>query len=233
MNKLPLSLAMFVRNEERNLRDAIESVCPIVSEIVVVDGLSEDRTVEIARKYTDRVYRVPFPGSFGWLRTLTAHLANQPWIIMIDSDERVDSNDWPIFEYLINQPLGVQGNNLELDEEGNVAIDSWALPRKRWLDPWRTKQVDVASYPDWQVRLFRNYFDRPKIKFVRRVHETIDGCRRTEHSEVGPVLHHIQNFNKDKEYLARREEMYTKLYNLDIAEGIFHSEPPVLEEDKV
>lgn len=35
-----------------------------VFEIVIVDGYSEDKTVEIARKYTDKIYQKEFSGSF-------------------------------------------------------------------------------------------------------------------------------------------------------------------------
>jgi hypothetical protein len=169
---------------------------------------------------------------FGSIRTLTAHLAMYPWVFMLDADERILAEDWPKFSELINQPEGVAGDNMELDEEGNTIIDSWALPRKRWQDKWMTKQVDATSYPDWQVRLFRNHLESKKISFVRRVHERVHGCIRTEKSLEGPTIQHLQNISKDKEALKAREILYTKLYNLDIAEGVEHSEPPVIDMDK-
>lgn len=231
MDKLPISLCLFVKDEEKNIRDCLESVAAIVAEIVVVDTGSKDRTAEIAREYTDRVYNVGFT-DFGSIRTLTAHLANYPWILMLDADERILSEDWPKLAELINQPEGVQGNDLELDEEGNVVIDSWALPRKRWADRWMRKQVDIESYPDWQVRLFRNHVYRRKIYFRRRVHETVAGCIRTEPSPDGPVIHHFQNVVKSDEDLARRAELYTRLYEADVREGVEHVEPPVIDLDK-
>lgn len=234
MDKLPMSLCMFVYNEEANLRDAIESVYPIVSEVVIVDGMSTDKTVEIAKKYTDRIYQVPFPDSFGMLRTITAHLAGNHWILMLDADERVLSSDWEKFLPLISQEFGTEESGGELGENtGEPIIDSWALPRKRWSDVWMTRQVDVESYPDWQVRLFRNHVMRRKIKFVRRVHERVEGCVRTERSIEGPVIHHMQGVNKTTEDLSRRQKMYERLYALDIADGVEHSEPPVIEQDKV
>jgi len=229
--KLPISLCTFVKNEEASIRDCIESVYPIVSEVVVVDTGSEDSTIKICQEYTDRIYRVGF-SDFSSIRTLAAHLSNQHWVLQLDADERL-SADWGKLEELISEPIGVQGDDMELDEFGNVIIDSWALPRKRWADIWMSQQVDAESYPDWQVRLFRNHLRRPKIKFIRRVHETVSGCIKTEYAHDGPIINHLQNVNKSREDLERRQKLYTELYNLDIAEGIHHSEPPVVDIDKV
>ncbi len=231
MDKLPISLCMFVRNEAKNLRDAIESVYPIMREVVIVDGMSEDGTVDIARKYTDRVYQIPFPGSFGMLRTITAHLASSHWILLLDADERILSSDWDSLVPLIDQPLG-SVEKPDKDDEGNTIIDSWALPRKRWSDSWMTRQVDVENYPDWQVRLFRNHIYCHKIKFVRRVHETVWGAIRTEQTEA-VTIHHFQNQNKSPEQLRERAKLYKHLYELDLADGVEHSEPPVVAEDDV
>lgn len=228
--KLPITLCTFVKNEEENLRGCIESVLPIVSEIVVLDTGSTDSTVSIAREYTDRVYSSGFT-DFGSIRTLCAHLANQPWVLMLDADERLEP-DWDKLEELINQPAGVNLPAYELDKEGEIVIDSWALPRKRWKDAWMAEQEDVASYPDWQIRLFRNHFNRRKIEYVKRVHETAKYCIRTEHSLEGPVIHHFQNLHKDKEILRARREMYIGLHTKDTSEGVAHTEPAYIEEDK-
>jgi glycosyltransferase involved in cell wall biosynthesis len=229
---LPISLCTFVRNEEENIRDCIESVRPIVAEVVIVDTGSTDRTIKICREFTDRIYKVGF-SDFGSIRTITAHLSLYPWVLMLDADERILSEDWGKFIELINQPWGTEGDNMELDKDGNVVIDSWALPRKRWADLWMRQQVEPEAYPDWQVRLFRNYIDRPRIKFVRRVHETITGCIKTAYAEDGPTIHHFQNVHKTNEDLKVRQNLYEELRAKDIAEGTKHTSPAVVEMDRV
>ena len=231
VEKLPISLCLFVKNEERNIRDCIESVFPVISEVVILDTGSTDNTLKLAEKYSPVVYKVGF-SDFGSIRTLSAHLASQEWVLMLDADERLSGEDWPLLKELINQKPGVQGDNLELTEDGTVCIDSWALPRKRWADRWMRVQEDKASFPDWQVRLFRNHPDK-RIGFRRRVHETVYGCIRTEHSLRGPTINHFQNCVKTKDELKARATFYKKLYDMDLAEGIEHSDPPVIEEDDV
>lgn len=229
MEKLPISLTLFVKNEERNIRDCIESVFSVVSEVVILDTGSTDNTLKLVEKYSPRIYKSGF-SDFGSIRTLCAHLASQPWVLMLDADERLDGDDWPLLAELIDQKPGVKGDNLELTEDDQICVDSWALPRKRWADKWRRVQEDKKSFPDWQVRLFRNHADK-RIGFRRRVHETVYGCIRTEHSILGPTIHHFQNTVKNREELKNRAEFYKKLYDLDIKEGVEHTAPPVIPED--
>ena len=56
-----LTCAIVVLNEERNIRDCLESA-KWMDEIVLVDALSRDRTVEIAREYTRRIFTRPWNG---------------------------------------------------------------------------------------------------------------------------------------------------------------------------
>lgn len=228
--KLPISLCTFVKDEENTITGLIENVGPIVSELVVVDTGSTDKTVEICKRYTPRVYEVPFT-DFGSIRTLTAHLASFPWVLMLDADERILKKDLAKFVDLINQKPGLPQYNLERDEDGNIPIDSWALPRKRWADRFMKVREDEESWPDWQVRLFRNHSDK-RIHFRRRVHETVTGAVKTEHSLEGPVIQHLQNVDKGPEKKKGRARLYRELYNKDIADGVEHSESPVVEIDE-
>ncbi len=49
--RLPISVCMIVRNEEKHLAEALKSVCDLVGEVIVVDTGSHDRTMEIAREF--------------------------------------------------------------------------------------------------------------------------------------------------------------------------------------
>jgi glycosyltransferase involved in cell wall biosynthesis len=46
---------IITKNEEQNIRDALESVKDF-SEIVAIDSFSSDKTVDISKKYTEKVY---------------------------------------------------------------------------------------------------------------------------------------------------------------------------------
>ena len=82
-----LSVCIIAFNEEDNIRECLESV-KWADEIVVVDSNSADRTVEIARKYTDRVIQRPWPGHVEQ-KNFALEQASCDWVLSIDADERV------------------------------------------------------------------------------------------------------------------------------------------------
>lgn len=74
-------------NEEANITDCLESV-KWADEILVVDSFSTDKTLEIARRYTNRIIQREYNNSASqknWAIPQAAH----PWVLIVDSDERV------------------------------------------------------------------------------------------------------------------------------------------------
>ena len=124
-------------NEEKNIGECLESLrwC---DEIVVVDAFSTDRTLEICRRYTDRVIQRAWAG-YRDQKAFAHSQATKDWVILVDSDERVT----PELRSEIDDALARDG--------GRYA--GYAVPRlvfflKRW---WRRG----GWYPDYDVRLFR------------------------------------------------------------------------------
>jgi glycosyltransferase involved in cell wall biosynthesis len=75
-------------NEERNLEACLASFAEICDELIVVDSGSRDRSVEIARKFTDRVYVRPWVDYRSFLK-FAMPLARRRWILVVDCDERI------------------------------------------------------------------------------------------------------------------------------------------------
>jgi (heptosyl)LPS beta-1,4-glucosyltransferase len=86
-NKLSVVLAVY--NEEKNLEVCLSSVKDITDDIVIVDGSSTDKTVEIAKKYTDRITVTDNPPIFHINKQKAIDQAKHTWILQLDADERV------------------------------------------------------------------------------------------------------------------------------------------------
>ncbi len=101
-----LSVCMMVRDEEEMLEHCLDSIRDHVDEIVIVDTGSTDRTVEIARRYTDRVYHHPWENDFSKARNQSLRYATSDWILILDADEQVDTKDAPRLREIIQDRPG-------------------------------------------------------------------------------------------------------------------------------
>lgn len=86
MENLPISVIIAAKNAERTIEECLESVQRNnPAEVIMVDGNSTDGTVEIARRYTDRIYSDEGRG-FNYAQQLGAERATQEYISYVDSD---------------------------------------------------------------------------------------------------------------------------------------------------
>jgi glycosyltransferase involved in cell wall biosynthesis len=85
----PISGTIITYNEEDHIEACIASLRTVCAEVVVVDSLSTDRTVELAQAAGARVVSQAYLGE-GPQRNLTEKLAAHDWILALDADERLD-----------------------------------------------------------------------------------------------------------------------------------------------
>jgi glycosyltransferase involved in cell wall biosynthesis len=87
---LDLTIAIPVRNEERNLAGCLEAIGPdLARHIVVIDSGSTDKTVEIARSMGAEVVDFKWDGRFPKKRNwfLRNHTPTTKWVFFLDADE--------------------------------------------------------------------------------------------------------------------------------------------------
>ena len=83
-----LSVTLIVKNEERVLKRLMDCLS-FADEIVVVDTGSSDGTMEIARDYTDKVYRVEWQDDFSSARNFALSKATMQYVMWLDADDIV------------------------------------------------------------------------------------------------------------------------------------------------
>jgi len=98
-----ISVVTIVNNEEKHIRNYLENVKHVADEIIIMDSMSEDKTVEICREFTDKIFIQEFKG-FGRQKQDAVAKASNEWILQIDADERLSKelideiNKWKSFE---------------------------------------------------------------------------------------------------------------------------------------
>lgn len=166
---LAISVAIITKNEADNLPDCLASVS-FATEVVVVDSGSTDATLEIARKYGAKVYYEPWQG-FGLQKQRAIDHCTQPWVFVVDADERVTSE---LAKEIRSIVTGVKHHQAYSVKRKNFFCGKW-LKHAGW-------------WPDQVVRLFRRGAARMSDRLV---HETVmvDG----EVAELKGSLVHYTN----------------------------------------
>lgn len=88
MSPAPISCYIRAKNEERMIGEVIRAAQQVVSEVVVVDSGSTDRTIEIAEGLGATVVRAPWLGG-GKQKRLGEDAARHDWLLDLDADEIV------------------------------------------------------------------------------------------------------------------------------------------------
>lgn len=151
-----ISVNIICRNEEKNIEDCLKSVL-WADEIIVIDAESADRTLEIAKKYTDKVFVNKWEG-FAKQRTFALEKSKKDWVLALDADERCS--------------LGLKEEIVSFIASNNHNIKGFKLPRQNYfLGKW----IKYGGwYPGYQLRFFK----RSNVKVSDRlVHEgyEVDG----------------------------------------------------------
>lgn len=154
-----LSLCMIARDEERFLAGALASARGAVDEMIVVDTGSRDRTPQIAREHGARVLEFPWCDDFAAARNHGLEAAAGTHILVLDADERLAGKPGPALRKALGDARLLFGMLALHDADALDAPFEDVLSGKRRLQA-----------PIWLPRLFRN---DPRLRFERRVHETL------------------------------------------------------------
>ena len=88
-----ISLCMIVKNEEDVIARCLDSVSRCVDEIIIADTGSSDRTKEICRDFTDKVFDFEWTDDFAAARNFSFSKATGDYLMWLDADDVVSSEN--------------------------------------------------------------------------------------------------------------------------------------------
>ena len=182
MNRI--SAVIITLNEERNIQRCLDSIMPIVDEVVVVDSYSTDATQELCSAYPVRFVTHPWEG-YAATKNFGNRLASNDMIFSIDADESVSPELAQSILRLKERPI--EKKVFSMNRRMNYC--------GRWIR-------HCGWYPDTKVRLF----DRREVCWAGlKVHETLSmpSNIRVEHLE-GDLLHY--SFYTPEEHRRQMEK---------------------------
>jgi glycosyltransferase involved in cell wall biosynthesis len=162
-----VTICCVMLNEEKEIKEFLEYYRPYVKNIVMIDGGSTDKTVEIASPLVDIIKIIKFDGHYSNQMNRAISLAQTDWVLHVDCDERIQIPILKDFDKLINQE----------------DCDCWSFPRKNYIDG----VIDESTFPEYQERLYRAYCRR-----IRPVHGEVVGykkCVKIEPVEGNFIIH--------------------------------------------
>lgn len=182
--KVRLSVVLAVFNEESNLKDCLDSIKEIADEIVIVDGGSKDKTIEIAESFDAKVIKTDNPQIFHINKQKALDAATGEWILQLDADERVskelakevrkiaDSDDEGIENHDVDpKKYDLLLRHLQLlakrdgtvgTEDGDIA--AFFMARKNYF--LGKYLMHGGAYPDGTVRLVKKGHAHFKLEDV-------------------------------------------------------------------
>jgi glycosyltransferase involved in cell wall biosynthesis len=191
MEKLPVSLVIITMNEEDTVAKCVASV-PWISDVVILDSGSDDKTIEIAKGLGARVFIEEWRG-FGPQKRRAVELALHEWVLCLDADEVLSKE--------LSQEL------FNLVKYKRFTNDCFAIPRKtfhmgRWI-------MHGGWYPDYQVRFFK----KTSCQWSNdALHEQVEGApsgflkHALEHQAFDDLYDQVRTNNKYSSLGARSLE---------------------------
>lgn len=185
MAKVSVVISAF--NEEKKIADCLDSV-KWADEIVLVNSSSTDKTVEIAKKYTSKIYTRPNNRVLNVNKNYGFTKATGDWILSLDADERITPE--------------LKKEIYERITHNSSPINGFWIPRKNIIFGKLIKSE--MWWPDYQLRLFK----KGSGKFAQKhVHEKIEIRGETEKLKE-PMLHY--NYETVSQFIQKMDRIYTE-----------------------
>lgn len=210
-----ISVCMIIKDEEKYLRNCLESIKDIADEIIVVDTGSEDRSKEIAREFTDKIFDFQWGYDFSDARNFSISKANCDWIFYIDADEVISKEDINLIKEMSEEKEPDAFVVKQRNYSNDIGSIGWISSKD---DKYPESKYATGYVPFRIVRFFRNkkgYF------FEGRIHETVSNSVKNKNGKIFDSIVVVHHLGKLDERNSRKKENYIALLKQRLDEKDF------------
>jgi len=201
-----ISLCMIIKNEENILEDCLNLIKDLADEIIIVDTGSTDKSKEIARRFTDKVFDFKWDNNFSDARNFAISKATQKWILSFDADEKIAEKDKQKIRNLISQNEADAYLFNWRDYTNDSRTEGWATSQG---DEYEESKIATGFGVDKVLRFFKN---KKEYFFEGIIHETPHASIEENKGRVldtDIIMHHFGSLNKEK--FLDKKKMYSDL----------------------
>lgn len=184
MSKVPISVCIIAKNEEKHIEECLKRLLPYGFEIIVTDTGSSDRTKQLAQKYADKVLDYEWKDDFSAARNFCISHASNNWILSLDCDEYVTNIDMAALRILMQK----------------FPKDTGAIRLKNLI--YNHNNNDNMEYGSDDVTRF---FNKNYYMFTEPIHEQVSYKEEAKRTEVMKtfllpmeVIHHGYALSKEE-----------------------------------
>jgi glycosyltransferase involved in cell wall biosynthesis len=209
-----LSLCMIVKDEEEYLAQCLDSVHHLVDEIVIVDTGSKDRTVEIVKRFTEKVYFFEWTNDFSEARNFSIEKATKEWILVLDADEFMSKEDLVKVKEIISSSEYDAVRFIQYNYVNDINHAGFRLPRKEDIN----FNNYIGYFPNPIIRLFRN---TQQISYQGKIHEIVDKSISEINGNVYDSSLNIYHYGfvKKKDTMQKKCGQYSQIASINNLNG--------------
>ncbi|NMM61283.1 glycosyltransferase [Clostridium sp. P21] len=179
-----ITLCMIVKNEELNLKKSLKAVSCFVDEMIIVDTGSSDKTKDVAKEFTDKVYDFKWCDDFAKARNFAVSKASNDWILVLDADEViVDFDTDSILKFIEDK------NNSKV--VGRIKIINF---------------LDFSSKNRTQTERLSRLFNKKYFHYEGMIHEQVTALDGESYSAVQVDIT-VNHFGYTKEVLSETSKL--------------------------
>lgn len=197
---ISISLCMIVKDEEKVLKRCLNSAKDIVDEIIIVDTGSTDKTKEIAKSFTNKVYDFKWVNDFSKARNFSFSKATKDYILWLDADDVIEEQDK--FKFL------------KLKKDLKKSIDIVMMKYNVGFD--ENNNVNFSYYRERLLKREKNY------KWQSPIHEVITPSGKISYSDIC-ITHRKEHVTCSTRNLDIFEDMLKKNIKLDSRQQYYYA----------
>ena len=204
-----ISVCLIVKNEEKVLKRCLDSVKSFADEIIIVDTGSTDNTIDIAKKYTSKIYNFEWRDDFSMARNYGLKYAKCDYIMWIDADDVIDKKN---IKKIINLKQNLKYETYMLKYQ--VAFDNNGKPTFEYYRERIVKNCDSAKFNGF-VHECITPFGRIEYTDIVIKNKKIE-TNREQNRNLKLYNKHIKNGNKlnaREMFYYAKELFYNKYYS--------------------
>ena len=187
-----ISLCMIVKDEEKVIGNCLSSIHDLVDEIIIVDTGSTDKTKEICKLFTDKIYDFEWNYDFSSARNYSFSHATSDYIMWLDADDILKEEDRIKLK--------------KLKEEMDGSIDVYSL-----IYNYRHNEEGKCIYSFMRERILKN---NDKLYWTCIVHELLNYDEPKQSIDTDIIVTHTSNHDNGKTYIDFFEKKISMGHNL-------------------